>query len=199
MKQILFAAVATLALAGCGSSHDGTASAGDASPSAGQSSQSSQSSQPGAGLSTSASSLGTVVVDTSGRTVYVYDADTRGATSSACTGGCASVWPEVPAGAVAAGVSGKVGSITGVDGRPQATLDGWPLYYYAHDTAAGDTSGQGVGGVWWVVSPDGDRISGGPSPTAGDDDGDDDGTGGSGPSAVASGGANAGQGGMGGY
>jgi predicted lipoprotein with Yx(FWY)xxD motif len=155
MKRILIAAAATLALTGCGSSNT-TSTAGSGDTSTGSTSAG----QPSAGLSTSSSSLGTIVVDTAGRTVYLYDADKQGASSSACTGGCASAWPAVPAGSVAAGVTGKVGSITGVDGKPQATLDGWPLYYYADDSTAGDTSGQGVGGVWWVLSPAGAKISG---------------------------------------
>jgi len=156
-RQILLAAAATLALAGCGSTSNATSSApGPTSPAA---------SAPSAALSTSASSLGTIVVDASGRTIYRYDADKQGATNSACTGGCASAWPAVPAGSVAAGsgVSGKVGSITGVDGTAQATLDGWPLYYYADDAQAGDTTGQGVGGTWWVVTPAGAEITGAPS------------------------------------
>lgn len=163
MKRILLATAATLALAGCGSSTTATTATTPlpASPTgqASQTGQPSQASEPSAGLSTSTSTLGTIVVDTSGRTVYLYDADQQGATSSVCTGGCAGLWPAVPAGKVAAGVSGTVGSITGVDGTPQATLDGWPLYYYAQDTAAGDTAGQGVGGVWWVISPDGAKIT----------------------------------------
>lgn len=157
MKPFLIAAVATLALAGCGSSNDSTTAAGDTTSSG---SSPAQQAQPSAGLSTAASSLGTIVVDTAGRSVYMYDADKQGATSSACTGGCASAWPAVPAGKVAAGVTGKVGSITGIDGKAQATLDGWPLYYYVKDSAAGDTTGQGVGGIWWVLSPTGAKITG---------------------------------------
>ena len=166
MKRILIAAAATLALTGCGSSNTSTAGSGDttgestASTGASTGASSGQAGQPSAGLSTSSSSLGTIVVDTAGRTVYRYDADQQGASSSACTGGCASAWPAVPAGSVAAGVTGKVGSITGVDGKPQATLDGWPLYYYADDSAAGQTTGQGIGGVWWVVSPAGAKLAG---------------------------------------
>jgi predicted lipoprotein with Yx(FWY)xxD motif len=161
MKQILLVAAATLALAGCGSSNNTSSTAGDTSaPSASATATGQAQGQPSGGLSTSSTSLGTIVVDTAGRTVYLYDVDKQGATSSACTGGCASAWPAVPAGSVATGVTGKVGSITGVDGKAQATLDGWPLYYYAKDTAAGDTTGQGVGGIWWVLSPAGQKMTG---------------------------------------
>jgi len=160
MKKILLTAAATLALAGCGSNNAAT-SAGTSS----DTSAASDAAAPSAGLSTSATSLGTILVDPAGRTIYRYDADTQGASSSACTGGCASAWPAVPAGSAVsgAGVTGKVGSITGVDGKAQATLDGWPLYYYADDSAPGDVTGQGVGGTWWVVTPTGAEITSAPS------------------------------------
>jgi predicted lipoprotein with Yx(FWY)xxD motif len=179
MKQILLVAAATLALAGCGSSNNTSSTAGDTSAPSGSSTSAASAAsaqQASGGLSTSASSLGTIVVDTSGRTVYLYDVDKQGATSSACTGGCASAWPAVPAGSVATGVTGTVGSITGVDGKAQATLDGWPLYYYAKDTAAGDTTGQGVGGIWWVLSPAGQKMTGsGGASAATSESGDDSG------------------------
>jgi predicted lipoprotein with Yx(FWY)xxD motif len=56
-------------------------------------------------------------------------------------------------------VTGDVDTITGTDGSTQVTLDGWPLYYFAGDSAAGDTSGQGVDDVWWVVGADGEKIT----------------------------------------
>ena len=40
----------------------------------------------------------------------------------------------------------------------QVTIDGWPLYFFANDAAPGDHNGQGVGGVWFVVGPDGAPI-----------------------------------------
>ena len=109
----------------------------------------------------------TIVVDGSGQTVYIYDKDTPGAGVSTCAGGCVPLWPAVPAGGAATGVTGTVGSITGNDGKPQATLDGWPLYYYAGDKASGDVSGQAVGGIWWAVAPDGAKVtaSAAPSPS----------------------------------
>jgi len=58
------------------------------------------------------------------------------------------------------GITGMVGTITGIDGEPQLTLNGWPLYYFAGDAAPGDTNGQGVGGVWWVLTPAGELITG---------------------------------------
>ncbi len=115
----------------------------------------------GAVLSTRATSLGTVVVDARGMTVYEFGKDTMGATTSACTGGCATLWPEVHAGSgtpQVSGVTGAVGTITGTDGQAQVTLDGWPLYTFVHDTAPGDTTGQNYMNLWWALTPAGQRV-----------------------------------------
>ncbi|ATG50720.1 hypothetical protein CFK38_03685 [Brachybacterium vulturis] len=112
------------------------------------------------GLATAETELGTIVVDGAGMVVYQFDQDEQGSGTSTCTGQCAENWPAVPGDSSAEieGVTGEVGSITGVDGQPQLTLDGWPLYYYAGDEEPGDTTGQGVGGVWWVLSPEGEVL-----------------------------------------
>jgi predicted lipoprotein with Yx(FWY)xxD motif len=146
--------MALLALAGCGSSTYGGGSA------AGTSSSSSSSSK--ADLKTADSGLGTVVVDSDGRTVYVFDKDTPGSGKSACGGDCLAKWPPVVASSgrpVADGVTGQVGTITRDDGSKQVTLGGMPLYSYAGDSHAGDVTGQAVGGVWWAVSPTGTKIT----------------------------------------
>jgi predicted lipoprotein with Yx(FWY)xxD motif len=107
------------------------------------------------------SAAGTIVVDGNGLAVYQFDSDTQGSGESSCSGGCLTTWPAVPGGDAAPeldGVTGTVETITGTDGNPQLTLNGWPLYYYVSDSAAGDINGQGVGGVWWVVTPAGEPI-----------------------------------------
>jgi len=112
-------------------------------------------------LMTADTSLGTIVVDGSGMTVYMYDSDTQGSGTSTCSGACLSAWPAVPGGDAAptlTGVTGEVTTITGTDGKPQLALNGWPLYYYVSDSAAGDTTGQGVGGVWWVLNAAGEPV-----------------------------------------
>lgn len=113
-------------------------------------------------LMTADSSLGSIVVDGEGMTVYMFDKDTQGADASTCEGECADNWPAVTVDSEAPeveGVTGEVGTITGVDGETQLTLNGWPLYYFAGDSAAGDVNGQGVNDVWWVLTPDGERMA----------------------------------------
>ncbi len=158
------AAVALMfALAGCagGSAGSGAYGGQATTPAAAPSAPAAAAS--GAVLGVSESSLGQIVVDAKGMTVYMFDKDTQGATSSVCSGQCATSWPAVDvdsANVQVDGVTGKLGTITGVDGKTQLTLNGWPLYYYAGDSAAGDVTGQGVGNVWWVLSPTGERMAG---------------------------------------
>ena len=100
--------------------------------------------------------LGQVVVDQSGRTTYVFDKDTPGTTTSACTGACASLWLAVTATgtpSAAAGISGTVGVITRPDGTRQVTLNGRPLYVFNGDHAAGDANGDGIAGIWHAARP----------------------------------------------
>ena len=94
-------------------------------------------------------SLGPVLVGPNGLTLYTHAGDS--ATSSTCTGGCATAWPPlaVPAGSTATGgtgVSGTFGTLTRDDGTLQVTYNGLPLYGWKNDAKAGDTTGQGVNG-----------------------------------------------------
>ena len=106
--------------------------------------------------------LGQIVVDGQGLTVYYFDNDTANSGVSACTGGCLSNWPIVTSATdspVVEGVTGTVGTIPTPEGGFQITINGLPIYLYAGDAAAGDVNGQGAGGVWWVVAPNGDKIT----------------------------------------
>jgi predicted lipoprotein with Yx(FWY)xxD motif len=100
-------------------------------------------------------SLGSIAVDASGKTLYQFDKDTAGSGTSACTGACATTWPAAQATGTptaGAGVSGTLAVITRTDGSMQLTLDGHPLYRFSGDSAAGDTNGNGIGGIWHVVT-----------------------------------------------
>ena len=113
-------------------------------------------------LKTSTEGAHTIVVDGEGKTVYYYTLDEPNSGKSACVGGCITLWPPVTADSAqpkVEGVTGTVGTIMTDDGKPWVTLNGLPLYYYAKDTAAGDTTGQGVAGVWYVAAPDGKMIT----------------------------------------
>ncbi|GAB3912661.1 hypothetical protein GCM10011575_45530 [Microlunatus endophyticus] len=106
-------------------------------------------------------------------TVYIYTKDTPNSGKSTCTGQCATAWPEVTTDSTSPmvdGITGKVGTIKGVDGKTQLTIDGWPLYTFASDSGPGDVNGQGVGGVWWVVGADGKKITKA-APSSGSDNG----------------------------
>jgi predicted lipoprotein with Yx(FWY)xxD motif len=102
----------------------------------------------------SQSSLGTILTDQDGRTLYAFTND-KGGTSS-CSGACIATWPAAAGSAApTAGTGVKpelFGSTTRTEGAVQATYNKWPLYYYVADVAAGETGGQGVNGVWFVVN-----------------------------------------------
>jgi predicted lipoprotein with Yx(FWY)xxD motif len=154
-------ALALLALAGCGSSYGGGSAA--------STSSSSSASASNAVLKTAQTDLGKVVVAADGRTVYVFDKDTAGSGTSACTGACLAKWPPVQATSgspTSLGVTGQLGTIKRDDGTEQVTLAGMPLYLYSGDSHAGDVTGQAVGGAWWVVSPDGKKIAGAAAPSS---------------------------------
>lgn len=101
--------------------------------------------------------LGSFLTDASGKTLYIYTQDT--ANTSNCTGSCATNWPPLLTnGTPVAGTgvnASMLGTITLADGTTQVTYNGHPLYYYSQDTAAGATSGEGVGSNWYVITPDG--------------------------------------------
>lgn len=117
--------------------------------------------------------LGPVVTDSAGRTLYRFDKDTAKPSASTCVDACAAKWPPLTAqdAVQVTGVdSALVGSVARPDGTKQVTLNGWPLYRFAGDTAAGQTNGQGVGGTWFASTPEGKKAPGttgqAPAPTA---------------------------------
>jgi predicted lipoprotein with Yx(FWY)xxD motif len=98
---------------------------------------------------------GTILTTFDGYTVYTFDNDTAG--TSTCTADCASTWPPLPVAGEATGgegVPGEVSTISRDDGLTQVTYDGKPLYMYSGDPSPGDTNGDGIGGVWHIVSLD---------------------------------------------
>ncbi|WP_409467952.1 SCO0930 family lipoprotein [Streptomyces sp. HC307] len=104
--------------------------------------------------------LGQVLTDSAGRTLYRFDQDTAEPPKTNCEGDCATAWPPVPADDVKAGEGVDeelLGEVTRPDGTKQLTIAGWPAYRYAKDVNPGDTKGQGVGGTWYALAPDGKK------------------------------------------
>lgn len=102
------------------------------------------------GIMTGDSSLGEVLTDANGMTLYTFDNDADG--MSACYDACAENWPPLIA-AEGAAPEGDYGLTTRTDGAMQWTYKGMPLYTWANDAAPGDVTGDGVSGVWHVAKP----------------------------------------------
>jgi predicted lipoprotein with Yx(FWY)xxD motif len=145
-----------LAIAGCGGGGD-TSAATAAAPTA-----------PNGKAATvgvaDGGSLGRILVDSQGRTLYMFQADSG--TKSACNGACAKEWPPLRATGKSVAGSGiaasKLGTSKRSDGLPQVTYNGHPLYWFTNDRSPGDASGQGLndfGGNWYVLSPSGTTVS----------------------------------------
>src|SRR5688572_16766771 len=105
--------------------------------------------------------MGMVVQDSDGRTLYRFDKDTpKPEGKSNCNGQCALTWPPMLSDTIpqVEGVDAKLVSlITRADGKKQVAIDGWALYTYSQDPKPGAWKGQGVGGTWFVIQPDGKR------------------------------------------
>jgi predicted lipoprotein with Yx(FWY)xxD motif len=95
---------------------------------------------------------GAYLTDFAGKTLYIFDKDTTGVSN--CYNVCAALWPPYTSGATAEGsMPANITVIKRTDGSMQFAYKGMPLYYYAKDTKAGDTTGDGVGGTWHLVKP----------------------------------------------
>ncbi|MHB9098285.1 MAG: COG4315 family predicted lipoprotein [Syntrophales bacterium] len=105
------------------------------------------------------SGIGKYLTDTEGKTLYWFKNDSPG--KSTCSGPCLEKWPiyyretvAVPAGMKA----GEFATITRADGKKQTAFRGMPLYYWVDDKVAGQTGGQGVNKLWYVINPDNFQI-----------------------------------------
>ncbi len=142
-------AVSALTLSACGSSSSATTAPQGAAASGTTSAH---------GFHVASTSLGRVVVDAQGRTVYLLTADSMN--HATCDAGCQQYWPPVASGR-AAGLSAKVGTTALPGGGTTATVAGWPVYTYVGDHQPGDVSGEGVrtfGGTWYALSASGTPV-----------------------------------------
>jgi predicted lipoprotein with Yx(FWY)xxD motif len=147
--------LAVLALAGCGG---GGSSSGSSGPPKTQSGKS-------ATIGVSNEGLGKILVNSQGRTVYLFSRDSG--TTSQCSGACAVNWPPLRATGKPTIGSGATASLiattTRSSGAKQVTYNGHPLYLFKEDTKPGDTNGEGItafGGSWYALSPSGNQVSG---------------------------------------
>jgi predicted lipoprotein with Yx(FWY)xxD motif len=159
-----------LAIAGCGgsSSSNNNVSASAAHPTT--------ASGRAATVGVANSSLGNILVDSHGRTLYMFRKDNG--TRSACFGACASAWPPLrTTGKPTVGRGANASRITTVkrsDGSPQVVYNGHPLYRFSGDQQVGDTNGQGstaFGAGWFVLSPAGNQITAKAATTSGGSNG----------------------------
>ena len=111
-------------------------------------------------ISASTSNLGTILVDSRGHTLYLFEKDKNG--KSACSASCSAAWPPVIAsGTPRAGTGAKtslLGTTRRADGRMQVTYNRHPLYTFFKDTKKGQTNGEDLnafGADWYAVSPSG--------------------------------------------
>ena len=101
----------------------------------------------------------TILVGENGMTLYYYTPD-KGTAAPTCVAACLAKWPPLllPSGVARPtgekGVTGTLGTVTSPAGGMQVTYNSWPLYFWVNDKAPGDTTGQNVGGKWFVVPPD---------------------------------------------
>jgi predicted lipoprotein with Yx(FWY)xxD motif len=149
-----------LAVAACGGSGGGNAATAATPPKTTHATS--------ATVSLANTGLGSLLVDSTGRTLYLFEADSG--TNSACSGACAAAWPPLLAHGKPTVGSGLNASLIGTakrsNGTEQVTYNGHPLYLFVKDTAAGQTTGQGLtafGAPWYVLSAAGDAITTQPS------------------------------------
>lgn len=163
MRLVRFSAVVVafaFVLAACGSSGSKTSST--ATTTGSPSATTAAGAGSGATINAAQTSLGMVLVDSQGRTLYHFTPDT--ASTIACTGTCASTWPPlaVPSGQKPQAGSGVTAALTVVmrpDGTQQAAANGFPLYTFSGDSKAGDTNGQGVAGKWFALMANGSSVA----------------------------------------
>jgi predicted lipoprotein with Yx(FWY)xxD motif len=161
---VALAAVGVLA-AGCGSNGSSSGGYGSSGTTPASGAASSV-----ATVSATSTNLGMILVDGSGRTLYLFEKDQPN--QSACTGACVAAWPVDQSSGTPKAGSGATASLLGTikrgDGSTQVTYKQHPLYYYAGDSQPGQHNGEGVnafGAAWFAVAPAGGAVSGGATDT----------------------------------
>jgi predicted lipoprotein with Yx(FWY)xxD motif len=163
MKRFRLAAIGAvvLLLAACGGG-GGDTGGDESSGGESQSAEEPTETTAEASIMVTDSSLGPILTDSKGMTLYLYDPDAQG--ESTCYDACEDAWPVLAVEDEDEAVAGEgtdeslIATTERTDGTYQVTYNKWPLYYFAQDAAAGDVNGQGKGGVWWVVDAAGAAV-----------------------------------------
>lgn len=154
-----------VAIAACGGSDDNagartTPAAADPYGGGGADTVTESTAPAAAGVQVASTSIGEVLVDSDGLTLYMFEPDQQD--TSTCYDQCAQAWPPLTVDGEPVAGQGADDSLLAVverdDGTGQVTYGQWPLYHFARDSGPGDVNGQGVdgfGGLWWVLDPDG--------------------------------------------
>jgi predicted lipoprotein with Yx(FWY)xxD motif len=170
-SKLIAALVAAIAIAAaCTGGGGGSTAAPSVAPSEAPASEAPASEAPasespaagGIELALADSDLGQIIVDGEGKTLYMFQPDEAG--TPTCYDDCAAAWPPLLADDAASVTVGtgldqsKVTVVDRTDGGKQVKYGTWTLYYFANDAAAGDTNGQGLNDVWYVVGANGEPI-----------------------------------------
>jgi predicted lipoprotein with Yx(FWY)xxD motif len=153
-----------LAVAGCGGGGGGGSAAAASGP------PKTASGQTATVGTASGGNLGTILVDSQGRTLYLFEKDSG--TKSACFNACATNWPPLRDSGKPTAGTGLNASLLGTtprsDGNPQVTYNGHPLYTFVMDQKPGDANGQGstaFGGSWFTLNTAGNQVTAAAQPT----------------------------------
>jgi predicted lipoprotein with Yx(FWY)xxD motif len=162
-RFLLLGVALSALLAACSSSGASPSAAPSAAAPSAAPSAAAPSAAAGTTLALADSALGKIVVDGQGKTLYMFTPDEDQAAPT-CVDACAKNWPALivtGTPTLGAGLTAAAATIARTDGGgTQVKFGEYPLYYFAADTAAGQTNGQGQGGKWYVVGADGEPIKG---------------------------------------
>ena len=154
-RTLTLVAACVLLFAACGGDEDGSEAGG------GGGAETTQA-QEEATVEVASADLGDILADPDGNTLYMFVPDQEQNGEPTCYDDCAEAWPALEAeGEPVAGEGldqSLLGSVERTDGATQVTYNDLPLYYFSGDEAAGDTNGQGLMDVWYVVSPEGEPV-----------------------------------------
>jgi predicted lipoprotein with Yx(FWY)xxD motif len=150
MRRSVWAAAIALPMVMAACSNSGTPA-----PAAGSTATSTSTGAAGT-VNVAQNDLGEILTNADGRTVYLFEQDTD--TTSTCMDSCASTWPALIATGKPTAGDGVDASLLDTNDAGQVTYAGHPLYLYSADQAAGDTNGEGIGDLWYAVSPTGAKV-----------------------------------------